>query len=300
MVSHKAGFVVLLGRPNAGKSTLLNALLKTKLSIVSPKPQTTRHKILGILGGDGYQICLLDTPGMIPDPRDPLQGALRKTAQHAAHDEVDILILLVEPAPPDDATLKEWSAIARCGVPIILVLNKIDLPSAAGSHDAVLKAYQDAVQPAAVLRISAVRKQNLDALLKEILERLPDCPPFYDEGNLSDRFERFFVAEIIREQVFELYSQEIPHATAVVVETYKERPGGKDEIYATLYIERDGQKGIILGPGGRTLRDLVKRSQKAIEEFLSRRVELEVWVKLRKNWRKDERSLKEFGYIQGG
>lgn len=294
----RAGFATIIGRPNAGKSTLINALLKQKLSIVTPKPQTTRHKILGILDGDDYQLCLLDTPGLMADSKDHLQSALRTTAKRAAHDDADVIVLLVDSSRPDAETLLEFSSLLRSGSPVILVLNKIDLPASPGKHDEILKAYSEALNPSAALRISALNKTGIDELLAEIVKRLPESPePLYEKGHLSDRYERFFAAEIIREQVFDLYTEEIPHAVAVMIEAFKEKPGKPDEISALLYVERDGQKGILIGQKGRVLQELTEKSRLALEEFLGRRVELEIWIKVRQNWRKDPASLKEFGYI---
>jgi GTP-binding protein Era len=291
----KSGFVVLLGRPNAGKSTLMNALLGTKLSIVSPQPQTTRHKILGILDRPGSQVCFLDTPGLVPDPNDPLQQALRKTAAHSAKDDSDVLVLLVEPKKPDEKTVAELTAAARGRAPVILAVNKIDIAEALPHHDAVVKAYIEAAKPAAVVMISALKKQGLDKLLAEIDSRLPEGEPFYEQGQLSDRWERFFASELIREQLFAQFSEEIPHAVAVMIDQYVE--GKPDLVRATLYVERDGQKGILLGKGGLALRKLTDRSRAAIEGFVRRPVELDLWIKVRKNWRKDPRSLAEFGYV---
>ncbi len=293
----KAGFVVILGRPNAGKSTLLNALLKSKLSIVSPKPQTTRHRILGILDGDGFQVCFVDTPGLIANPKDPLQNCLRRQAFGAAHEDPDVLVLLAEHRLPDEAELQELSALHRPGSVLIVALNKTDLPAKEGLNDQILQAYSNALKPTACLKISALKKIGVQELLQEILKHIPPSPPFYEPGQLSDRFERFFVTEIIREAVFDLYDQEIPHATAVVIERFLEVPGADDQISATLYVERDTQKGIIIGKGGQTLQKLQAQSLQAITDFLGRPAELEIWVKVRKNWRKDPRSLKEFGYL---
>ncbi len=293
----KAGFAAILGRPNVGKSTLINALLKQKLSIVSPKPQTTRHRILGIIDGPDYQLCLLDTPGFLAEPKDPLQAALRKTASRAAHDDADVLVLMVEPTLPSAQTLLELSSFVRSRAPLILALNKTDLPAKAGKYDEILKAYGEALSPAATVSISALKGNGLDQLLKEITARIPESPAYYEKGSLSDRWERFFAAELIREQVFDLYSEEIPHATAVVIEEFREKPGKPDAISALLYVERDGQKGILIGKKGRDLRTLMTRSSLEIEKFLGRRVELELWIKVRKNWRKDPAALKEFGYL---
>ena len=294
----KAGFAALLGRPNAGKSTLTNALLGSKLSIISSKPQTTRHSILGIVEGAGYQLCLLDTPGLLPKPADPLQHALRRAAKRAAHEDADVLVLLVEPQPPDAETVRELSALSRGAAPVILALNKIDLPVPPGRHDQVVAAYSEAVKPAAVVRLSALKKQGVEELKREIVARLPASPPFYEPGQLSDRWERFFASELIREQVFALYGDELPHATAVVVEQYREAEGRPDQVMATLYVERDGQKGILIGDKGRALHNLQARARSAIAAFVGRPVELDLWIKVRKNWRKDPKSLKEFGYLE--
>jgi GTPase len=292
----KAGFVVLIGRPNAGKSTLLNALLKRKLSIVSSKPQTTRHRILGILDGEGYQACLLDTPGFMPDPRDPLQGALRDTARQTAHDEPDVVVLLVEPGKPSAQDLEDFKKLSKGRAPVILAVNKADLPLA-GKADEALAAYSAAIKHHAALKISALKGQGIEELRREIISRLPESPePLYEPGHLSDRYERFFAGEIVREQVFERYTDEIPHATAVVVEQFREQQGFPDLVNVTLYVERDGQKGILIGERGRALNDLRARAKAHLEEFLGRPVELEIWIKVRKNWRKDPKSLKEFGY----
>jgi GTP-binding protein Era len=296
-IESKAGFVVLLGRPNAGKSTLLNALLKSKLSIVSPKPQTTRHRILGILDGDGFQACLVDTPGLIENPKDPLQNCLRRQAMGAAHEDPDVMVLVVEPAIPSEDLLRELASLNRFGKPLLLVLNKADLPSQPGAHDRILQAYADALKPTAAFKISALKKEGVEDLLKKIVELLPVSPPFYEPGQYSDRYERFFVAEIVREAVFTLYSEEVPHATAVVIERFREVPGAPDQINAVLYVERDTQKGIILGKGGKALRQVQEQALQGIVDFLGRPADLELWVKVRKNWRKDPRSLKEFGYL---
>lgn len=295
MSAFKSGFVVLLGRPNAGKSTLMNALLGSKLSIVSPQPQTTRHKILGILDKDDAQICFLDTPGIVPDPSDPLQTALRRAAVQSAKEDPDVLVLLVEPKKPDEKTVAELAQLAKGGRPVILAINKIDVAEAAPHHDAVERLYKEAIHPVSVHRISALKKVGLDALLADILARLPEGEPFYEKGQLSDRWERFFAEEIVREQLFAQYSQEIPHATAVLIDQFLE--GKPDVVRATLYVERDGQKGILLGKQGQALRKLQQRAEAAISGFTGRPTQLDLWIKVRKNWRKDPRSLKEFGYL---
>ncbi|MDE2314474.1 MAG: GTPase Era [Elusimicrobia bacterium] len=291
----KSGFVSILGRPNAGKSTLLNALLGTKLSIVSPKPQTTRHRILGLLNGPFYQIAFLDTPGFITRPKDPLQKALRRHSEISAREDADISVIVVEPRTPASA-LDDLSLLRRPEIPAILVLNKIDLAADAAAQESSLEAYRTALNPDAILRVCALSGAGTPQLIKEIVARLPQSPPFYPPDQASDRWERFFASEFIREQVFALYREEIPHATAVTIEEFKEKTGRPDAIRAVLYVEKEGQKGIIIGAKGAALHELQKKSRLSIEKFLGRPVELEIWVKVRKDWRKDPHALKEFGY----
>lgn len=294
--AHKAGFVALAGLPNVGKSTLLNSLLKFKLSIVSPKPQTTRHRVLGILEGEGFQACFLDTPGLIDKPTDQLQKALRVESSRAIREDADLVVYMVDAAEADPKAVV--NSPLRADVPALLVLNKCDRQVCEERLKALEAAYSAVLHPAKVFRISALKGAGVDELRAEILSRLPENPPFYEKGQLSDRWERFFAAEIVREQVFDLYHDEIPHATAVVVETFRERQkkNEPDEVFATLYVERDGQKGIIIGKGGKDLHRLTERAQAALENFLGRPVVLELWIKVRKDWRKDPKSLEEFGY----
>lgn len=294
--AHKAGFVALAGLPNAGKSTLLNSLLKFKLSIVSHKPQTTRHRVLGILEGTGFQACFLDTPGLIEKPADPLQKALRVESSRAIREDADLVVYLVDVAEADPKDVV--NSPLRAGVPVLLALNKCDRAVPQARVAELEAAYSQVLHPDKVFKISALKGAGVDELKAEILARLPENPPFYEKGQLSDRWERFFASEIVREQVFELYHDEIPHATAVVVETFREhqRKNTPDEVFATLYVERDGQKGIIIGKGGKDLRRLTERAQAALENFLGRPVALELWVKVRKDWRKDPKALEEFGY----
>ncbi|MBI5246072.1 MAG: GTPase Era [Elusimicrobia bacterium] len=295
MATHKAGFVALAGRPNVGKSTLLNSLLKFKLSIVSHKPQTTRHRLLGILEGEDFQACFLDTPGLIDAPSDQLQKALRNETTRALRDDSDLIVYMVDAVEANPEKVGETHL--RSGTPVLLVINKCDRDVAETKLAAIEKAYSAALNPEKIFRISALKNQGVEELKTEILSRLPESEAFYDKGQMSDRWERFFAAEIVREQVFDLYHDEIPHAVAVVVETFREHPGKQpDEVFATLYVERDGQKGIIIGKGGKDLHRLTERSQAMLEAFLGRQVQLELWIKVRKDWRKDPKSLAEFGY----
>jgi len=292
---HKAGFVALAGRPNVGKSTLMNSLLKFKLSIVSHKPQTTRHRILGILEGEDFQACFLDTPGLIDEPSDHLQKSLRVESSRAIREDADLIVYMVDAVEANPE--KVGDTHVRPGTPLLLVINKCDRDVADTKLAAIEKAYSAVLNPEKVFRISALKGQGVEELKAEIVKRLPESEAFYEKGQLSDRWERFFASEIVREQVFDLYHDEIPHAVAVVVETFREHEGGKpDDVFATLYVERDGQKGIIIGKAGKDLHRLTERSQAMLEAFLGRKVNLELWIKVRKDWRKDPRSLKEFGY----
>ena len=292
---HKAGFVALAGRPNVGKSTLMNSLLKFKLSIVSHKPQTTRHRILGILEGPEFQACFLDTPGLIDEPSDHLQKSLRVESSRAIREDADLIVYMVDAVEANPE--KVGDTHVRPGTPLLLVINKCDRDVADTKLAAIEKAYSAVLNPEKVFRISALKGQGVEELKAEIVSRLPESEAFYEKGQLSDRWERFFASEIVREQVFDLYHDEIPHAVAVVVETFREHEGGKpDDVFATLYVERDGQKGIIIGKAGKDLHRLTERSQAMLEAFLGRKVNLELWIKVRKDWRKDPRSLKEFGY----
>jgi GTP-binding protein Era len=291
---HRAGFVALLGRPNAGKSTLLNALLGQKLSIVSPKPQTTRHKLLGIINGNDYQLCLLDTPGWLDEAQDGLQKTLIQMARSAARDDADVIVLVVEPTPPAAADLESLRSSLRGDKPLVLVVNKCDLREAPAIEAA--KTGWAALNPVKVHAVSAMKATGVAALRADLIALLPESPAFYDKTQASDRWERFFATEFIRETIFENLHEEVPHACAVEIERYKERPGKPDEINATIYVERAGQKPILLGKKGAMIRTLTEESRRKIEAFTGRKADLEIWIKIRANWRKDAGALRELGY----
>lgn len=295
-MAHRAGFVSILGLPNAGKSTLLNAFLGRRLSGVSPKPQTTRHRILGILNAPDTQAVFVDTPGWLEKAGDPLQEALRVQSKRAAREDADVAILVVEPFKPAAADVTAMARLVPKNCPLFLAVNKADLLKGQDQLDAVVAAWTAEVKAAEVFAVSALKGMDVDALRQAVLKVLPESPPFYDKDQLSDRWERFFASEFIREQLFSLYSAEIPHACAVVIEEYKETPR-RDLVWATVHVERESQKGILIGKNGEALKKLTERAQAAIEQFTGRKAVLEVWVKVRKDWRKDARSLKEFGYL---
>ncbi len=293
----KAGYVAIVGRPNVGKSTLINNFLRFKLSIVTPKPQTTRHRILGILNGDNYQIIFLDTPGIMEKVKYNLHRWMVKRAIEAM-EEADLVLFVVEPYPPTEGDLKILDAIKERQKKTILVVNKIDqvprlevLP--------VIEAYSKLYDFTDVVPISALKLINTDELMDVIVKNLPEGKPFYPQDMLTDRPERFFVSEIIREKVFQLYGEEIPYSTAVEIEIFREQDpehGGKDYIRAIIYVERDSQKAILIGRGGQALKRVGMRARQEIEEFLGRPVYLELWVKVKPKWRKNEAFLKEIGY----
>jgi GTPase len=294
-IPFKAGFAAIVGKPNAGKSTLLNRLLGMKLSIVSSKPQTTRNNLLGILNGPGHQICFLDTPGLIVAPKDKLQAALSHNARNAARRDADVIVLLVDPETPPPEDLEALRGLKEEGKPLILAINKVDVskPEARG---AARKAYEEALAPDATFEISAMGGSNVPKLLEEIVRRLPESPPLYDDDRLSDRWERFFVAEIVREKIFESFTHEVPHACAVVIESFVEEEGRKDLIRATIYVEKPSQKPILIGKAGRAIRDLGTAARQDIEKFLGRAVHLELRVDVKHNWRRDPQAVKELGY----
>ena len=287
---HKSGYVAIIGKPNVGKSTLMNALVGRKLSIVTYKPQTTRHRILGIWSSDDAQIIFLDTPGII-QPRYLLQSSMMYNVRHAVAD-ADLLLFMADAVQGRTDTLS-LNVISNRRA--ILVVNKMDLieqKQALPLVDAYigLRAFEE------VIPISAKTGYNLDILKKTILDRLPLGPPFYPKDKISEFPERFFVSEIIREKVFEQYGDEIPYSAQVNIVTYEERTSGKDHISAEIIVERDTQKGIVIGKGGRTLKKVGIHARKDIEEFVGRPVFLELHVKVRADWRNKDTFLRSFGF----
>ena len=287
---HRSGYVTLIGKPNVGKSTLLNALLRRKLSIVTAKAQTTRHRVLGILTDETSQIVFLDTPGTIK-PRYRLHDAMMR-ALSAAVADADLLLFMADSRADDPDTLSLRRAERQ---PAILAINKIDLIR----HEDVLplvERYLALRAFEAVVPISARTGFNLDALLHEIRVRMPYGPQYYPADMLSEHPERFFIGEIIREKVFERFSHEVPYAVAVQVTRYEERAGGKDYIEVDIIVERDSQKGILIGSGGRALKRAGTAARKDIEAFIGGCVYLMLRVKVRPNWRNRDTLLRSYGY----
>ena len=291
----KTGIVAIVGPPNAGKSTLLNGLLGQKISIVTPKPQTTRNRIVGILNQADYQIVLLDTPGL-HKARQPLNLEMVKIAMESLAG-VDVILFLLDislPLPEKNAAAVEY--LQNSESPAILVLNKIDLQDKETLLP-MIEAYRKLYPFAAIVPISALFDNGTDILLQETLKHLPIGPRLYPEDIPTDSTERFIVAEMIREKIFLLTSQEIPYATAVTVDSFKEDEHKKlVTIHATIYVEKGSQKGIIIGRKGAMLTSIGKNARYDIEELLDRKVLLKLWVKVRKNWTSDLRFIRELDH----
>ncbi|GIV61914.1 MAG: GTPase Era [Rhodothermaceae bacterium] len=286
----RSGYVAIVGKPNVGKSTLLNALLGRKLAIVTPKPQTTRHRILGIHTDERAQIVFLDTPGII-EPRYRLQEAMMRQVAGAIQD-ADLLLFMADATRDRPDTL----SLERIGDrPALLVINKMDLIRQEEALPLV-QAYTDLRAFEEVIPISALKGTNLDVLLDAIIRRLPLGPPFYPPDMLSEHPERFFISEIIREKIFQLYRDEIPYSTQVNVVTYEERPQGKDFIDAEIVVERDSQKAILIGKGGQALKRVGQAAREDIEAFLGKPVYLQLHVKVRADWRNSDNFLRSYGY----
>lgn len=290
---YKSGFVALIGRPNVGKSTLLNFLVGQKVAIMSPQPQTTRNKISGIYTDDQEQIVFIDTPG-IHKPKNKLDDFMDKSS-YSALDEVDVVLFMVEPEPAGKGDQYIAELLKKIKKPVFLVINKIDKvhPDKLLS---IIDSYKNLGDFAEIVPISASQGNNVSELIKTIAKYLPEGPQFYDVDQLTDRPEYFIVAELIREQVLKLTHEEVPHATAVVVDRMRDHEGGKLQIEATIYVERPGQKGIIIGKKGQMLKQIGIAARQEIEALLGEKVNLRLWVKVQKNWRSDPVFLKSIGY----
>ncbi|MES5112690.1 GTPase Era [Lactobacillus gasseri] len=290
---YKSGFVALIGRPNVGKSTLLNFLVGQKVAIMSPQPQTTRNKISGIYTDDQEQIVFIDTPG-IHKPKNKLDDFMDKSS-YSALDEVDVVLFMVEPEPAGKGDQYIAELLKKIKKPVFLVINKIDKvhPDKLLS---IIDSYKNLGDFAEIVPISASQGNNVSELIKTIAKNLPEGPQFYDADQLTDRPEYFIVAELIREQVLKLTHEEVPHATAVVVDRMRDHEGGKLQIEATIYVERPGQKGIIIGKKGQMLKQIGIAARQEIEALLGEKVNLRLWVKIQKNWRSDPAFLKSIGY----
>jgi GTP-binding protein Era len=290
-MSHKAGFVSIIGKPNAGKSTLMNALVGEKMSIITPKAQTTRHRILGIVNHEDYQIVFSDTPGIIKP-----HYALQETMMHQVEGslvDADLVLLVTDINEKYDES-DIFEKLQGSSAPLCVIINKIDK-----SDEETVKAkvdyWQEKLNPKAIFAVSALKDHNVLAVMNFVIEHLPEHPAYYEKDFLTDRNDRFFASEIIREKIFKIYEKEIPYSTEVIITAFKEG----DELYrisSEIIVERDSQKNILIGKGGETLKKVGTYARKDMEELFQRKVFLEMFVKVIPDWRTKKNYLKQFGY----
>ena len=288
---HKAGFVNIIGNPNVGKSTLMNALVGERLSIITSKAQTTRHRIMGIVNGDDFQIVYTDTPGIV-NPHYKLHEQMMGFVLNALED-ADLFLLVTEVGE----TLKNQDLLAKIihsNTPIILVINKIDLSDQQRVNEKMAY-WHNQIPRAVIIPASATERFNLNAIFDNILQLLPENPPYFPKDELTDRSMRFFVSEIIREKLLLYYQKEIPYSCEVAVESYEEKVG-VDSISAIIYVERESQRAILIGHKGLSIKKVGVESRKDIEEFTGKKCFLNLYVKVMKDWRNNDRALKQFGY----
>jgi GTPase len=290
-MKHKAGFINIIGNPNVGKSTLMNALIGEKLSIITPKKQTTRHRIKGILSGEDFQMVFSDTPGIV-DPAYKLHESMMNYVQEALRD-ADVLLYVTDPkdVEPKDYIIEKLNQL---NIPIILILNKIDTISSEKLNEWVER-WHTKLPNAEILPMSALHKLSCDLLMNRLHQLLPESPAYFDKDDLTDKSLRFIASETIRQYILELYDKEIPYSCEVEIEKFVEEPH-IIRIGAVIYVMRDTQKGIIIGHKGAKIKELGEKSRFALEDFCGKKVFLETFVKVDSNWRDEERKLKGFGY----
>jgi len=289
----RSGYVSLIGRPNVGKSTLLNAILGQKIAIVSPRPQTTRNRIMGVKNLPGAQIVFIDTPGL-HRPRSLLGEAMVAAAREVLK-EIDLVVFVAEAGPFIEKDRVVADSLPKDGGPVVLALNKIDQVRR-GELLPLIDSYGSLYPFSEIIPVSALKADGIDLLLGRIVSYLPEGPRYYPEDLMTDQYERFMAAEIVREKIMERTSEEIPYAVAVEVLQWKEREDGVVSISAQIYVEREGQKGIIIGEKGRMLKTVGTLARIEIENLLGTRVFLQLWVKVKKGWRDDKRFLHDLGY----
>ena len=291
-MNHKAGFVNIIGNPNVGKSTLMNALVGDKLSIITSKAQTTRHRIQGIVNGDDYQIVYSDTPGIL-NPKYKLQERMLKSVSGALSD-ADILLYVTDFKDDPDKNKSFIEKVAKVKIPILLIVNKIDLDSGEVLKEVVEK-WMRLLPKAEVIPTSALKKLNIDVVFDKLIELLPEGPPYYPKDQFTDKSERFFVSEIIREKIILFYNQEIPYSVEIEVESFKDEES-IIRISTNIYVARDSQKGILIGHKGSSLKKVGTEARIDIEKFFGKKVFLELFVKVKKDWKDNDRFLKQWGY----
>ena len=292
---HRAGFVNIVGNPNVGKSTLSNRLVGERLSIITSKSQTTRHRIMGIVNGEDYQIVFSDTPGVLK-PKFKLQQSMLEYSTGALVD-ADVLLYVTDVVEKPTKNQDFLDRVAKEEIPILLIINKIDLLKGNDDLVRIIDQWKQLLPNAEVFPTSALENFNVDNIMKRIVELLPESPPYFGKDALTDRSSRFFVTEIVREKILMTYDKEVPYATQVIVEKFDESDTAI-HIMAVIYVERDTQKGIIIGHQGRKLKHVGIEARKDIEKFFEKKVFLELYVKVEKDWRNQESKLRAFGYIE--
>ncbi|MCH5214998.1 MAG: GTPase Era [Muribaculaceae bacterium] len=292
---HKAGFVNIVGNPNVGKSTLMNDLVGERISIITSKAQTTRHRIMGIVNTDDYQIVYSDTPGVLK-PKYKLQESMLNFSEGALTD-ADILVYVTDVVEDPEKNADFLARVAKEKIPVMLVINKIDLLKGNEELERIVKEWESRLPNAEIYCTSATERFNVDNLQNRIVELLPDSPPFFGKDALTDKPARFFVTEIVREKLLLNYDKEIPYSTEVIVEKFDEKEGAI-HIMCVIYVERDSQKGILIGKGGEKIKKIGIEARKDIEKFFGKSVYLQLFVKVEKDWRNRENKLRSFGYIE--
>lgn len=292
---HKAGFVNIVGNPNVGKSTLMNDLVGERISIITSKAQTTRHRIMGIVNTDDYQIVFSDTPGVL-SPKYKLQQSMLQQSEGALTD-ADVLVYVTDVVEDPSKNAEFLAKVASEKVPVLLVINKIDLVKGQSELEDIVSRWHETLPNAEVFPTSAKEHFNVTNLMKRIVELLPEHAPYFGKDALTDKPARFFVTEIIREKILLNYDKEVPYSTEVIVEKFDEKERSI-HIMAVIYVERDTQKGILIGHGGKMLKKVGMEARKDIEAFFGKSVYLEMFVKVEDNWRNRESKLRQFGYIE--
>lgn len=296
---HKSGFINIIGRPNVGKSTLMNALIGERMSIITNKPQTTRHRIIGIVSDDDFQMVFSDTPGFITDPAYKMQEAMNSFV-FSTFEDADCMLFVTDTQEKYDDDDQVIERLKKIKIPLFLIINKTDIAKPE-EIVALIQTWNKRVKFTETIPISALEKFNTDTILKLILDRLPEGPPYYPKDQLTDKSERFFVSEIVREKILMQYKQEIPYSCEVIVEEFKEtksKNGPLTRIRAVIYVVRKTQKSILIGKDGFAIKKLGTAARRGIEDFLEQKVFLELFVKVKDNWRDDDKMLKHFGYQQ--
>ncbi len=291
-MKHKSGFVNIIGNPNVGKSTFLNAVVGEELAITTPKAQTTRHRILGIVNGDDYQVIFSDTPGIIK-PAYELQESMMDFVKQSFED-ADILLYMVEAGENDLKNEAFFQKINQAKVPVLLLINKVDTTNQE-ELEQMIQHWNEKVPNAEIYPISALHRFGIDKVFQRILELLPESPPYFGKDQLTDKTERFIVNEKIREKILKHYKKEIPYSVEVETEEFKEE-GDRIKIRSIIYVERDSQKGIIIGHKGAGLKRIGTEARKDLEKFFGKKIYLELYVKVNKDWRKKAEQLRRFGY----